>query len=321
MNSLVSILIPVYNSQEWLAQTIQSALDQTWQNKEIIIVDDGSKDNSLAIANSFASSITKVIARENRGASAARNCALQAAQGDFIQYLDADDLLAPNKIECQIERLEKGNLECVTSGTWGRFYNSSQEANFIPEPVWRDMSPVDWLICSWEGGGMMHPAAWLVPRAIAQLAGNWNEKLSLNDDGEYFCRTILASKGIEFCPEAKSYYRSGITGSLSGKRSKTGWESAFLSLELCVDRLLSREDTPRTRHASATAFQRFIYSTYPEAIDIVQKAEAKVASLGGSSLKPDGGLVFQILARTIGWKLAKRVQGSRGDTWLQSRLD
>jgi glycosyltransferase involved in cell wall biosynthesis len=304
---LVSILIPCYNADQWLADTVKSALAQTWDNTEIIVVDDGSTDGSLAIAQSFEAANLKVISQPNQGASAARNRALRTAQGDFIQYLDADDLLARDKIERQIELLLK-HQNCIAAGAWARFYRSIDEATFKPEPVWQEMLPVDWLICSWEGGGMMHPAAWLAPRAIVEAAGLWNENLSLNDDGEYFSRVILASHQIKFCAGARSYYRSGISGSLSGTTSAAGLESAFQSLELCTSYLLNQENNPRTRHACATALQRFIYATYPDATNLVQKAEKKVHHLGGSDLQPTGGTVFQILANTVGWKQAKQFQ-------------
>ncbi len=304
----VSILIPCYNAEGWIVDTIKSALAQTWYNKEIILVDDGSKDNTLNVAKQFAPRRVKIISQSNQGASAARNRLLLEAQGDFIQYLDADDLLATDKIERQAQLLSAGNANCIAAGEWVRFYNSPTEAYFIPEPVWSDMSPVDWLICSWEGGGMMPLHAWLVPRQIAEKAGDWNEGLSLNDDGEYFCRVVLASRGIKFCPGAKSYYRSSIKGSLSGTNSRKALESAIKSLELCTNHLLVKENSPRTRHACATAFQRFIYSTYPDAPDLIQMAEAKVQSLGGSDLKPSGGQCFQFLTHLGSWKLAKQLQ-------------
>ncbi len=96
MKPLVSILIPCYNAEAWLAQTLESALAQTWSPTEIIVVDDGSKDRSLEIAKAFEPRGVKVISQHNQGASAARNRAFQESQGDFIQYLDADDLLAPD---------------------------------------------------------------------------------------------------------------------------------------------------------------------------------------------------------------------------------
>jgi glycosyltransferase involved in cell wall biosynthesis len=311
MKLLVSILIPCYNAVPWLAETLESALAQTWLHKEIILVDDGSTDQSLVIAKEFESKGVKVISQPNRGASAARNRALQEAQGDFIQYLDADDLLAPDKIERQIRLIEDSHChhyQYVVAGEWARFYNSFVEAKFIPEPVWNDMLPVDWLVCSWEGGGMMHPAAWLVPRAIAEKAGLWNENLSLNDDGEYFFRVMLASQGVKFCVGAKSYYRSGFSGSLSGRKSRKSWESAFLSLELCSSHLLDRENSWRTRRVCATAFQRFVYSAYPNDLELVQRAEEKVRSFGGSELKPSGNYFFQILSRAMGWKAVRRIQ-------------
>ena len=308
MKPLVSILIPAYNAEKTISATIESAINQTWQNQEIIVVDDGSIDHTLAIAKNFESSIIKVISQKNSGASAARNCALNLAQGDFIQYLDADDLLAPDKIERQLNLLLSESCDCLVAGEWARFYNTPSDAVFIPELNWVDMSPIDWLICVWENNLMMHPAAWLVPRQLAEKAGAWNENLSLNDDGEYFCRVILASLEVKFCYGAKSYYRSGNSNSLSGSKSRKAWESAFSAILLSTDSLLAKEDSDRTRHACATAFQRLIYEVYPEVPDLIAQAEAKVQQLGGSNLQYDGGLMFKLLSALVGWQQAKRLQ-------------
>ncbi|MEB3280983.1 MAG: glycosyltransferase [Lyngbya sp.] len=308
MKPLVSILIPSYNCEQWLAETLESALAQTWQHKEIIVVDDGSTDNSLSVAKRFESSIVKVISQENKGQSAAENRALREAQGDFIQYLDADDLLSPDKIDRQIKLLGDSNSEFLAAGEWSRFYKSPQEALFIPQPLWADFDPINWLIFAWENHYMMHGAAWLVPRKIAEKAGGWDEKLSLINDFDYFSRILLASQGVKFCWGAKTYYRSGNSGSLSGSKSRSAWESAFLSLDKGTSNLLARENSPCTRHACATVFQRFIYEVYPNVSDLAQKAEAKVKQFGGSNLKPDGGPIFQSLSHIIGWKSAKQIQ-------------
>src|SRR5580698_1730397 len=105
MKPLVSILIPAYNAEEWLADTLRSAIAQTWDRKEIIVVDDGSRDQTLAIARQFESDFVKVFTQENQGAAAARNKSFALSQGDYIQWLDADDLLAPEKISKQMEAL------------------------------------------------------------------------------------------------------------------------------------------------------------------------------------------------------------------------
>src|ERR1700744_3507890 len=99
---LVSIIIPVYNSEKYLSDAIQSAINQTWSDTEIIIIDDGSTDNSLQVAQQFISEKVKIFHQENKGASVARNYGLTKAKGDYIQFLDADDILSNNKIEAQM---------------------------------------------------------------------------------------------------------------------------------------------------------------------------------------------------------------------------
>jgi glycosyltransferase involved in cell wall biosynthesis len=120
MKPLVSILIPAYNAETWIADTIKSAIGQSWPRKEIIIVDDGSTDQTLAIARQFASKEVVVVSQNNQGAAATRNHALSVSQGDFIQWLDADDLLSPNKVTKQLEALgENRNLRTLLSSEWG----------------------------------------------------------------------------------------------------------------------------------------------------------------------------------------------------------
>ena len=106
---LVSILIPAYNCGSWIAESLASAIAQTWPNKEIIVVDDGSSDDTQAIAASFASQGVRLHVQPNAGAAAARNQALALSSGEYIQWLDADDLLAPCKIESQMAVLQRAH--------------------------------------------------------------------------------------------------------------------------------------------------------------------------------------------------------------------
>jgi glycosyltransferase involved in cell wall biosynthesis len=311
MPPLVSILIPAYNAQSYLAEAIESALAQTWPSIELIVVDDGSTDGSLAVARSFESDHVKVVAAPHAGSTATRNRALAESQGDFIQYLDADDVLAPNKVQEQVARLSTdGNEQCVAIGPCGRFRRAISDATFLDEPVARDMDPVEWLTCSWLGGGMMQTAGWLVPRVVADSAGTWNEELpsNPNDDGEYFCRVVLASSGVRFCPTATFYYRTNVAGSLSSRASYLASQSLLRSLELNRDHVLQRENSRQVRRACAANFQRFVYQTYPEALDLVDQAERDLRALGGSDLKPTGSRAFQLIASTCGWKLAARLR-------------
>jgi glycosyltransferase involved in cell wall biosynthesis len=308
MNPLVSILIPAYNVERFLAGTLRSVLDQTWTAKEIIVVDDGSRDGTLAVARSFESAGVKVIAQENRGQSAAENVAVQASQGELFEFLDADDLLQPDKLEVQVRRLQQDGFDCVASGRWARFRETPGDGRFVPEPFWTDLDPVDWLVSAWERHSMMHGAAWLIPRAIAEKAGPWDESLSLINDFDYFPRVLLACRRVLFCHEAVTWYRSGLETSLSGSKSRKAWDSAFRALEASTARLLAREDSPRTRRACVRQFQEFVYAAYPDVQDLTARAEQRVRELGGALFPPQGGPKFKLIAGLVGWRLAKRIQ-------------
>ena len=189
---LVSILIPAYNKEEWIGETIESALAQTWKCTEIVIVDDGSRDRTLEIAKRFQSKTVKVIAQENQGACAARNKAYSLAQGSYIQWLDADDVLDPHKIAAQMAGAPDGTRSaCLRTGAFGLFYFSKEKARFRPTGLWQDLSSADWMITKFEESAWINPTAWLVSRNLVEKAGEWDSRLSPSgaDDGEYVCRT------------------------------------------------------------------------------------------------------------------------------------
>ncbi len=307
---LVSIIIPCFNAAPWLAQSLESALAQTWPNKEIIVINDGSNDGSLKVARSFTARGVQVVDQPNQGASAARNHGLQLARGEFIQFLDADDLISPDKLSRQIALLASRPPGTLASCAWGRFQADPAQARFVDEAVFRDFTPVDFLVLSGETGAMMHPSAWLVPRAITERAGPWDESLTLNDDGEYFCRVLLASEGIAFCADesARGYYRSGLPGSLSQQRSERARHSQFHSIELIMASLRAAEDSPRTRRACAGHWRRFVHDFFPAPPDLIRKAEAQVARLGEPVGRPAMGTKTLTLANLIGWRNVWRLK-------------
>jgi glycosyltransferase involved in cell wall biosynthesis len=306
---LVSILIPSYNSQRWLADCVNSALDQTYPCKEIILVDDGSTDSSLALARTFESKGVIVLTQPNGGQPAALNTAFARSRGDFIQYLDADDMLAPEKIELQMDRLLAADSRAIAAGAWGHFTTEPSTAEFRHDRVWRDLAPVDWLVESWTGGGMMPPIGWLLPRPIVEAAAPWDVSLrwAPNVDGDFFTRTMLAASSCIFVPEAKSYYRA-VPGSHSKLRTPRSLEGALRLLLKTGEAVLTVEDSARTRSAYADNLQRFVHRVYPDHPELVAPAERRIAELGGSKLKFQAGRVTGTLARFVGWKAAKRMR-------------
>jgi glycosyltransferase involved in cell wall biosynthesis len=308
MSPRVSIIIPCRNGVRWLGQSIESCLGQSWTNLQIIVVDNGSTDGSIDLAKRYETRAVTVLACARAGAGAARNVGLAHADGDLMQFLDADDLLDANKIRRQVERLNAASPGSLASGAWARFARDPGEAVFTPEAVWRDFAPEDFLIASWLGGGMMANFAWLTPRAVIERAGPWNEALSVNDDGEFFCRVALASSGIVFTADARGYYRSADAPTLSRRRDDEALASAFNAVDLSCRHLLQRCGSAAAAKACATHYQRFAYDAYPQAADLVAHAEKRALELGGSDLRAGGGPAFQMLARGVGWKLSKRAQ-------------
>jgi glycosyltransferase involved in cell wall biosynthesis len=305
---IVSIIIPCYNSARWIAATLDSALAQTWPQKEIVLINDGSTDDSLAIARRFESRHVRIIDQPNRGAAAARNAGVRASRGEYVQFLDADDLLAPDKIAQQMPILQARGPGTIASGAWARFQTDPLEAKFVSYPNWRNLTGVEFLQIHYETGSMMHPAAWLASRSLLERAGPWNESLTLNDDGEYFGRVILAAAGIVFCPEARAYYRSGLEASLSGRTDRRALTSLYGSVALTVDHLLAADASARTRAAAAYAWKWTAFELYPGAPDLSRAAEERSRALGGSTRPFPAGGRFQLASRLLGWRLAKRLR-------------
>ena len=121
---LVSVIIPLYNAEKYIAESIESVIKQTYSNIELIIVNDGSTDKSLEVAIKNERENIKIFNQPNRGASAARNFGFKQSKGEFIKFFDADDLMNPIMIEAQIN-LAIDNPYSIISGKWGRFYHDN----------------------------------------------------------------------------------------------------------------------------------------------------------------------------------------------------
>ncbi len=304
----VSIIIPVYNATPFLEATLRSVLAQTYQPLEIICVNDGSKDKSLTVLLKYENELT-VIDQENSGAAAARNRGLHEASGDFIKFWDADDLMNPKHIEAQVAALN-GYPNCVASCRWGRFYDADPKSTrFIPETVWEDLDSLDWIKKSLsQRVDMASSWLWLIPKDIMELAGGWNSSLSLNDDFEFSMRILKHAKKVRFANDAVTYYRSGNAGSLASVKSRKAFETALESTAIGCNHILEMENSCEVRQLIANRFQEWVFRMYPHYPELVRETEEKIRQLGGSTNQIEGGRVFQLLTRLIGWKLTKRFQ-------------
>jgi glycosyltransferase involved in cell wall biosynthesis len=312
MKPLVSILVPAYNAEPFIASTLRSALDQTWPNTEIIVVDDGSKDGTLSVARQFESSKLRVVSQANQGAAAARNHALSLSRGEFIQWLDADDLLASDKIARQMAVFEAGaDRRTLLSSAWGSFYFRPARALFRENSLWCDLSPADWLVRKLGDNVFMQTGAWLVSRELTERAGQWDTRLLSDDDGEYFCRVILASREIRFIREARTMYRWSGPGSLNNiGSSRRKMHALLLSMRMHIDYLRSVEDSPRVRAACVRYLQTGLSRFFPESPDLMAEIEKLARDLGGQLEPVRFPWKYAWIESLFGSVAAKRVQGA-----------
>jgi glycosyltransferase involved in cell wall biosynthesis len=310
MKPLVSILMPAYNTQEFIAETLRSAIAQTWKRTEIIVVDDGSTDRTAEVARGFASKGVTVVSTENGGLSAAQNEAFRHSQGDYIQWLDSDDLLAPDKIERQLAALRDGDSKrTLLSSPWAPFYYRTRGARFVHNSLWRDLSPVEWLLRMMAENLHMQNATWLVSRELTEAAGPWNESLQYDQDGEYFTRVLLASGSTRFVPGTGIYYRARGSSQLSyvGNSDKKK-ESLLVSMKLHIQYLRSLEESDRVRKACLAYMQNWFGNFYPERPDLVAELQSLAVQLGGQLEPPRLRWKYAWMKPVFGRKAARRAQ-------------
>lgn len=293
---------------------MESVLAQTYTHFEWILVNDGSTDETEGIIQSFSDTRIRYYKQENKGQCAASNFGLSKAGGDYIKFFDADDVMNPTHLEAQMKRLN-GRTDALASCAWGRFYDGNPaSAQFVPETVWNDLPSLAWIKAAMaQQYDMMGAWVWLIPRAVLAKTGGWDERLSLNNDFEFSMRLLTHVQAVYFAGEAKMYYRSGNV-SLSQRPSAAAFKAALLSNELGCGYLLAAENSAHTRRLCADRYQEWLYRMYPADPLLEQQLEQRIAALGGSNRRMDGGKVFQLLSTLLGWKRAKLLQ-----RWLKQR--
>jgi len=315
---LVSVIIPVYNAADYLAACITSVLSQTWKPLEIIIVDDGSTDESFEIASALQSDNVRVIRQKNKGASAARNEGLRCAAGQYVQFLDADDLLSPDKIQSQMTALgHRQDLLAVCStvhfpnGEPYQYYSpSSYEERFLNTTD----NPLVFLTRLLGGydfkASMIQPGAWLTPIDLIKKAGWWDETLSLDDDGEYFSRVILSSKGI-IKTSGEVFYRKyeNNKNNLSSQANYKGLESLFRSTMLKAKHLYACDKNEHTERAIYKQLIELSVKCYLAEPQIYKRVSEELKHFPDWGFKPPmGGEFINQISKWFGWKAAKRIQ-------------
>jgi glycosyltransferase involved in cell wall biosynthesis len=299
---LVSVIIPAYNAAKTIEKTLQSVMDQDYPSLEIIVIDDGSTDNTKDVVKNFSAKINYIY-QINSGVSAARNNGYKHAKGDFIQYLDADDILAASKITTQVNLLIQHNAD-VAYGDWVKF-TENEHAYKELEIVSREMQlreEIELFTDFW-----VPPAALLYKRSITEKIGPWNTKLPIIQDARYALDAALNKAKFLYTPGIMAYYRVHDTGSLSTKNKFAFMLDCFENAKQ-IDSLWNKEYAADVEKKNAVIrvlrfcvneFSVLDKEKHKEAINYILQIEPNYI--------PEGSKGLRAMSRLFGYRNAERI--------------
>ncbi len=246
---LVSVIIPAYNASRFIRETLHSALSQTYKEIEIVVVDDGSTDDTAEIVTRFseADGRVRLLSQQNQGASAARNHGISASTGEFIAFLDADDLWHPTKLEKQVKLLQESPADVGLIYTWCRMIdNEGAITGFSGTYATRRGTVFDYLLVD---NFVANGSIALVRRCSLPGPPPFDTELSGNED-YYFYLRIARSWKVDYVPEFLVGYRWN-----TGQNKSANFTRLSSSRKQMIDKLLAAG--PISRRALAWSNSSF----------------------------------------------------------------
>lgn len=262
-NPLISIIIPTYNRADLLPETLDSVLRQTYQNWECIIVDDGSTDNTIEIANKFVHKDKRIRFYERPcerkpGGNGARNFGFLKSSGEYVKWLDSDDLIAENLLKNEAELILNKNSDLIVS-SW--IYFDSANTNFPERNRLVKAAPkngMDLLNKMGELGEFTPPPSYLIKREIVYLAGLWNENLRNNQDGEFSFRFLNYCQSIKYTDTIGTIVRKD-SAEKAMQKQKSGNMEARLKSWQCIEGMIAARENPQQLGAYIEGHQSILY--------------------------------------------------------------
>lgn len=269
-----------YNASEFVGDSIRSVLAQTYPDIELIIVNDGSTDDSEEKILGFADSRIRYLRQENKGQCAALNFGIARAKGEYIHFLDADDLMNEEHLERMCKKLGEKD-DAVAFCEWGAFYdNDVSTTSFNKLDNWKDMKPAEWLkvelrqYCDMVAGWR-----WLIPAGLLKKAGGWGERLTLNNDFEFSLRLLSKSDRLLFAEGAKIFYRWAAPQGLSQRKSEKSYRDAILSTDLGCTYLLAMENSAEMKAICRDRYQMWLTRIPAEFVELRREVVLRTAQL------------------------------------------
>lgn len=248
MQPKISVIIPTFNRAHIVGETLESILNQTFGDWECLVVDDGSTDNTEEVLHSYQNRDCRIrfYKRPNnrlKGANACRNIGIENAKGEYLQFLDSDDLLGPDKFEMQLKELEKATEYSIATCKWGGVRMNKEKAKLyhgLPT-YFSTKKPIQLIEVYGKRLTYFPPHVFLIPKNIISRTGKWDEELTINQDGEFFSRVILESSQILFCENTFVLYRAGAGGrTTSFQKNEKRRIDYMRSIEMISENILKR---------------------------------------------------------------------------------
>jgi glycosyltransferase involved in cell wall biosynthesis len=272
----VSVVVPSYNAERFLAAALDSALEQSGVALEVVVVDDGSSDGTGAILSRYADRI-RVAHQDHRGPAAARNAAIREARGEYVALLDADDRFRPGKLARQTAVLDgRPDVGIVYTG-WDVVDGNG---NPLPHQGWsrEDGDVLPRLLL----GNLAHPVAVLLRRAQILDAGGFDETLQVNEDWDLFLRLTLRGARWACVDAPLCEYR--VHGGQSHRRVLL----VYLTRLRILEGFFARPDLPpEVRAVRAEAFHEAYLVGAAELFAAGQRCEAQAAFLAAVRARPE----------------------------------
>jgi hypothetical protein len=307
----VSVIIPCRNSARHLAETLQSLVDQTWKEFEVVAVDDHSTDETHAILTSFQTFLTlRIVTPDSplRSASASRNYGYAQSAGDYIKFLDSDDILSPDQMQLQWIALKQKGMDKVCVSGWSRFYHTVGERPVEYVESKASLPPVEWILRSMEAGhSMMQCGMFLIPRSLIEQSGLWRPEPAPTDDFEFFIRLLLNASSV-IPTGGVLWYRSGQAGSLSRQSDAIHAQNAANRIVEALERLIACADSDRVRPLAGRVFIDWACTFFPQHREISERLELAARECGVNLHEAGGGRLIRLCSRIFGWKFARRLQ-------------
>lgn len=300
---LVSILIPLYNAEAYIEETITKALKQTYSNIELVIVDDHSTDNSLKIAQKYASEKVHIYSNSKKGGNSARNYAFEKCKGEYIKFMDADDYCTNDMIEKQMERMLKDGDENTLIFSPVKMLYPDGHLFLPPREIDKDYIPgIELLIDIWRERGWNCPHCHLMHRNLFVKSKGWDEAIIKNQDGEFFARVAAKATKALSVNNVFAIWRQTGNG-VSTKRSIEAFKSVVKSYDIISDLILRYNNSEEYKTICAKYIGAFVYRYYPELASAMQDVDILLKKLNRPLLLPQRR-VLSLLRLFLGWKKA-----------------